>query len=147
MPKFTVRLDVPFQKGTLNEEFFVDLPQMDQTQRGALAKFIQNVTNGAPLPGKNKPSHLNDNLDKIPGTNSYEDGNYWHYHCGPEYGNPSNFAMTFDLGLNLNGSTSAEVIHYIKEEPDSIVIVGYSPKHTPFPNSDDGNNPLFGEEE
>ena len=148
MPKFKVRLDTPFQEGTLDEDFFTDLPQMDQTQKKALAKFIKNVTDGEPLPGKNKPSHLNDNLQKIPGTDAYEEGRYWHYHCGPDYGNSSKFSMTFDLQLNLNGSTSAEVIHYIKEEEaNSILIVGYSPKHTPFPNSDDGNNPLFGEEE
>lgn len=149
MVKFTVRLDEPFQSGDLNEKSFVDLPHMDKTQKSALAKFIAQATNGEPLPGKNKPSYLNDNLEKIPGTDAYENGHYWHYHCGPNYGSNINFAMTFDLQMNLNGYPSPEVIHYIKEEKDpaSILIVGYSPTHIPFPNSDDGNNPLFGEEE
>lgn len=147
MQKFNVRLDEPFQKGSLDEEFFTDLPKMNQEQKQALAKFISHVTNGQSLPGKNKPSYLNDSLEKIPGTSAYEEGNYWHYHCGPGYNSSSNFSMTFDLGINLNGSTSSEVIHYIKENRDSILIVGYSPKHIPFPNSDDGTNPLFGEEE
>lgn len=147
MSKFNVRLDTPFQKGDLDEESFVDLPNMDQAQRKSLAKFIKKTTDGEPLPGKNKPSHLNDQLEKIPGTDNYENGNYWHYHCGPGYNSSSKFSMTFDLGLNINGSTSAEVIHYIKENVDTILIVGYSPKHVPFPSSDDGHNPLFGEEE
>lgn len=143
--KFNVRLDPPFQTGALNEDFFIDLPHMNDEQKKALAKFIEKTTNGDPLPGKNKPSHLDDNLGKIPQTDLYEEGNYWHYHCGPSYSNPTNPSLTFNLGINLNGATSAEVIHYIKskENEDDITIVAYSPKHTPFPNSDSEDNPLF----
>lgn len=146
--KYTVQLDKPFQTGSLNEDFFIDLPHMNEEQKAALAKFISHTTNGKPLPGKNKPSHLNDNLDKIPGTDLYEDGGYWHYHCGPVYGDGKNFSMTYNLGLNLNGATSSEVIHYIKPNDDNVIkIVAYSPKHTPFPNSDSESNPLFCDED
>ena len=143
MVNFKVRLDTPFEEGTLDEEFFIDLPKMDTEQKKALARFIKKTTSGESLPGKNKPSHLDDNLNKISGTDNYENGGYWHYHCGLNYSPSSQFSMTFDLGTNLNGSTSAEVIHYIKESNNEVLVVGFSPKHIPFPNSDWDYNPLF----
>lgn len=144
--KFTVRLDEPFQNGSLNDSFFVDLPNMNDIQVATLSDFISKTTSGLPLPGKNKPSHLDDSLNKIPGTDSYESGNYWHYHCGPSYSPSTKFALTYNLQMNLNGSPSAEVIHYIKED-DDINIVGYSPRHIPFPLSDSIDNPLFSDED
>lgn len=55
--------------------------------------------------------------------------------------------MTYNLGLNLDGLTSAEVIHYQKNGDGSVLVVGFSPNHVPFPRSDSPHyeNPLFPE--
>ncbi|WP_146198436.1 hypothetical protein AABD69_17470 (plasmid) [Edwardsiella piscicida] len=135
-----------FQYGTLNEKHFVDLPYLNDEQRHALASFLGAITREEPLPGKNKPSWLDDNFTKISGTDAYEEGKYWHYHCGPY---PNSFSirnMTFNLGVNLDGVTSAEVIHYQKLNDGTVLVVGFSPTHEPFPKSDDPHyNPLFTE--
>jgi hypothetical protein len=52
-----------------------------------------------------------------------------------------------DLKSNASGLTSPAVIHYRKIDKNEIVIVGYSPKHLPFPNSDTSNNPLFSDDD
>lgn len=145
----SINVDDEFSNGSLNEKFFVDMPHMNDEQLAALAKFMAHVSQGLPLPGKNKQSWLDDNLDEIPGTASYKEGKYWHYHCGPRYTTNPPTAMTFNLGLNLNGFTSGEVIHYIKHSSTEISIVGYSPCHTPFPKSDSTSysNPLFSSED
>lgn len=54
--------------------------------------------------------------------------------------------MTYNLSLNLSGLTSAEVIHYQKMDDGTVFVVGFSPKHQPFP-AFDNNNPLFLEDE
>lgn len=133
-----------FQYGPLNEEYFVDLPHLDKNQLHSLAAFLGAITREEPLPGKNKPSWLNDNAKKIPETDAYEEGDYWHYHCGPYPEEVKLRSMTFNLGMNLSGLTSAEVIHYQKCEDGTVLVVGFSPKHEPFPKSDEPNyNPLF----
>lgn len=135
-----------FTHGALNEECFVDLPFMEEHHRQALATFIGRVTREEPLPGKNKPSWLNDDQEKLPDTDAYQDGNYWHYHCGPYNDTTRLKSMTYNLSLNLSGLTSAEVIHYQKMDDGTVFVVGFSPKHQPFPASDN-NNPLFLEDE
>ncbi|UCQ16388.1 hypothetical protein DCE53_17060 (plasmid) [Edwardsiella piscicida] len=64
-----------FQYGTLNEKHFVDLPYLNDEQRHALASFLGAITREEPLPGKNKPSWLDDNFTKISGTDAYEEEN------------------------------------------------------------------------
>ncbi|MFL7664044.1 hypothetical protein [Escherichia coli] len=54
--------------------------------------------------------------------------------------------MTFNLGMNVAGLTSAEVIHYQKLNDGTVFVVGFSPTHEPFPKSDAPHyNPLFTE--
>jgi hypothetical protein len=115
---------------------------MTEPQRKALAVFIGKVTREEPLPGKNKPSWLSDDQRKLPFTDSYEEGNYWHYHCGPYSDNTKLSSMSYNLSINLNGLTSSEIIHYQKIDDGTVFVVGFSPKHQPFPCSDVGN-PLF----
>ena len=135
-----------FRDGKLNEKYFVDLPYLKEEQRRALASFLGAITREEPLPGKNKPSWLDDNSIKISGTDAYEDGNYWHYHCGPYPESVKLRSMTFNLGMNVAGLTSAEVIHYQKLNDGTVFVVGFSPTHEPFPKSDAPHyNPLFTE--
>ncbi len=145
-----VTLAVDFEQGDLNTNNFVDIQHMSDAQIEALATFVDSVEAGNPLTGKNKPSWLDDNLDEIPYTETYQYERYWHYHCGPSYSDSKLKSLTYNLNINLNGITSSEVIHYTKDEDGkAITIVAFSPVHTPFPPSDhpDIDNPLFTEEE
>lgn len=141
---FKVTLDPDFIAGTTQNQFFVDLQFLSREQAKALASFIHKVESGHPLPGKNKESWLDDHLNEIPGTEAYRDAQYWHYHCGPTTSDTKNFSMTFELRRNLNGVSSAEVIHYKKyDDEDEVVVLAFSPEHIPFPSTDDPLNPLF----
>ncbi|EHB5526839.1 hypothetical protein JX085_000929 [Vibrio cholerae] len=148
MTGIRVNLADAFTTGDLDSYNFKDLNYLSDEQEKALASFIDSVEAGNPLVGKNKPSWLNDDLVVLPYTSSYQELNYWHYHCGPSYSGTKVKNLTFDLALNLDGMTSAEVIHYTKEEDGSITIVAFSPEHVPFPSSDDPMqpNPLFDDE-
>lgn len=141
----TVSLDEAFQFGNENTDYFVDFPHLSDAQKVTLATFMGKVLRGEDLRGKNKPSWLDDDCNKIPGTDGYEENNYWHYHCGPGYSDKARFGMTINLVFNANGDSSSEVIHYAKVSSDEIMIVGFSPTHLPFPSSDDISvyNPLF----
>ncbi|PTO72792.1 hypothetical protein [Vibrio splendidus] len=149
MTGIRVNLADAFTTGDLDSYNFKDLNYLSDGQEKALSEFIDSVEAGDPLTGKNKPSWLNDDLEEIPHTSTYQDLNYWHYHCGPNYSDAKVKNLTFDLSLNLDGVTSAEVIHYAKEDDGSITIVAFSPEHVPFPLSDHPteSNPLFDVEE
>ena len=141
---FKVTLDPDFVTGTTDNKFFVDHQHLSPEQKAALSSFMKKVEEGSPLPGKNKESWLDNDLNVIPGTEAYRDAEYWHYHCGPTTSNSKNFSMTFDLRRNLDGVRSAEVIHYKKYEDEAeVVILAFSPQHKPFPSSKDPLNPLF----
>ncbi len=145
-PSRLVRLGEAFEDGTLNDpNGFIDYDYLNDQQADAVDRFVFAVSSGQPLPGKNKPSWQDNNGNKLPNTQSYEQGNFWHYHCGPSYGQQAVKSMTFDLNINLNGQTSAEVLFYVKENDGSITIEGFCANHVPFPASDDPDkpNPLF----
>ncbi|HDX9006511.1 TPA: hypothetical protein RQO57_003576 [Aeromonas dhakensis] len=141
----SVELNPAFETGTLNDGVFVDFPFLEPEQLSSLVTFMTNVGQGKPLPGKNKPSWQDNSGNTLPYCESYEADNYWHYHCGPSYSPHSNYSFTFDLGLNLYGLTSAEVIHYRKEGEQKVIIEGFMKIHEPFPRSNDPDkeNPLF----
>lgn len=141
----TVVLNEDFEYGTLDNVFFKDLKFLSKEQIASLSVFIDKVSKGQPLVGKNKPSWLSDDGSELPYTETYKYYGYWHYHCGPTYASTLSYSMTHDLRINLNGLTSSEVIHYTREEDGSIVVQAYSPQHTPFPASDHPKhkNPLF----
>lgn len=149
MTGIRVNLDDAFTTGDLDSYNFKDLNYLSDEQEGALALFIDSVEAGDPLTGKNKPSWLDDDLEEIPYTSTYQELNYWHYHCGPSYSDTKVKNLTFELALNLDGVTSAEVIHYIKEEDGSITVVAFAPEHVPFPPSDHPtqSNPLFDDDD
>ncbi len=145
MPPKKIGLAEDFSGGSVNTPEFVDLPYMQPVHVVALRDFISKVAKGEPLVGKNKPSWLDDNLNELSNTESYKANDYWHYHCGPSYSQGAVKSMTYNLGLNLDGLTSAEVIHYQKNGDGSVLVVGFSPNHVPFPRSDSPHyeNPLF----
>jgi len=146
--KFKVELDPVFEDGELDTEYFKDFPNLSDKQLIHLGTFVDKVSTGDPLLGKNKPSWLDDNQKELQNSHSYKQGNYWHYHCGDFVEGAKVKSLTYKLGLNLNGLTSSSVIHYTKEDT-TVVVMGYSPIHIPFPASDHPyrSNPLFDEEE
>ncbi|TOH45880.1 hypothetical protein CGI79_24740, partial [Vibrio parahaemolyticus] len=80
MTGIRVNLAEAFTTGDLDSYNFKDLNYLSDDQEGALALFIDSVEAGSPLTGKNKPSWLNDDLEEIPHTSTYQALNYWHYH-------------------------------------------------------------------
>ncbi|SLK13589.1 hypothetical protein SAMN03159434_1105 [Enterobacter sp. NFR05] len=144
--KFITRISNSFLTGTSNIPFATDGPNLTDQELKVIQDFLEDVANGRSLVGKNKPSWVDDNYDKIPGSDNYEQENYWHYHCGPTW-YPNTFKNhTVDLKFNPGGKHSNECIHYAKDG-DEIVIVGYSRDHIPFLSSDYNDNPLFGSDE
>lgn len=145
--KITATLSDEFLLGEYETNFATDWPFLNPKEQKVIAEFIYAVGNSEPLKGKNKPSWVDDNYEKITGTDGYEEGCYWHYHCGPGW-RPSTFkGLTIDLKFNPNGMHSDECIHYIKHNESSITIVGYSRKHIPYLLSDYGNSPFFPEDD
>ncbi|AUO58626.1 TPA: hypothetical protein IF963_001152 [Escherichia coli] len=144
--KFNIRISNSFLHGESNTPFAVDGPFLTDDEIKIIQRFLEDVANGRALVGKNKPSWVDDNHDKIPGSDNYEQENYWHYHCGPTW-YPNTFKnYTINLNFNPGGMHSNECIHYAKND-NEIVIVGFSREHIPFLSSDGNNNPLFNDEE
>lgn len=143
-----IKVDVSteFKEGLLDEPFFKDiqtmLNQKSDDELALIFNFMRDVAAGKPLRGKNKPSWIDDDLNTIPNTEFYETNNIWHYHCGP-YANIAKLSCMGNLKLNLNGETSAAVIHYQKITEQHILILAYSPQHQPFPKETDKPNPLL----
>lgn len=133
-----------FKFGQTNNRKFIDLPFLNQSQLGLVIRFLQEVSNDKALLGKNKPSWLNDQLDDILSSENYKANNFWHYHCGEFDPHAKVRRLTYHLQLNLEGLTSAAIIHYQKITDDEIILVGFSPIHIPFPLENDPDNPLFG---
>ena len=144
--KFKTSVATGFITGESNIPFAVDGPNLTDDELKVIQSFLEDVANGRSLVGKNKPSWVDDNHEKIPGTDNYEQQNYWHYHCGPTW-YPNTFKNhTVNLKFNPSGKHSNECINYAKDG-DKIIVVGYSREHIPFLPSDYNDNPLFGSDE
>jgi hypothetical protein len=139
MDDIIVNLHAEFEFGTKNTKYFKDYSLLTAQQELSVVRFMNKVVNGQPLTGKNKPSWLYDDGAEITGSSFYKENLYWHYHSGPSYSPKQPIkSMTINLGLNISGLTSPEIIHYQKVTPNEVLIVGYSPEHDPFPQQ---NNP------
>ncbi|OOF40845.1 hypothetical protein BKK47_02765 [Rodentibacter mrazii] len=138
-----VNFSEAFRSGTANNRQFVDMPFLSKAQKNLIFVFARDVMLDKALVGKNKPSWLDDNLDEIPNTENYQANHFWHYHCGEFDPGAKVRRLTYQLQLNLEGLTSAAVLHYRKVSQEEITIVGFSPIHIPFPKEDDPDNPLF----
>lgn len=144
---FDIHISDDFKLGKTNNRKFIDLPFLNPAQIELLLNFVEDVANNKALVGKNKPSWLSDNLNQIPDTEAYREYHFWHYHCGEFDPNAKIRSLTYQLKLNLDGLTSAAVIHYRKLTENKIVVVGFSPIHIPFPKENDPENPLFVDED
>ncbi|WP_032092070.1 hypothetical protein [Necropsobacter rosorum] len=138
-----VELSKQFKEGRLNTPFFKDIQVMTDDELKLIFDFMQAVEQGKPLRGKNKPSWIDDNLNKIIHTELYQENNIWHYHCGPYNATSTKYHAVSRLKLNLEGETSGPIIHYQKISDDHILIIAFSPKHEPFPREWDVPNPLI----
>lgn len=141
--KITAILSDSFLAGKTSTKFATDWVHLSSPEKAVIAQFMVDVGEGKSLVGKNKPSWVDDNHEKIPGTDGYEQESYWHYHCGPGWNTYTFKGYTVDLAFNPNGKASQECIHYFKKSISEIVIVGYSRVHIPFLVSDWGPNPFF----
>lgn len=144
--KFIPRISHGFRTGKSDVPFAVDGPQLTDLELEVIQQFLEDVANGRSLAGKNKPSWVDDNFNKLPNSDNYEQQNYWHYHCGPTWKHYTFKNRTVDLAFNPGGKHSSECIHYSKNG-NEILIVGYSRIHVPFQASDLNDNPLFADEE
>ena len=70
--KFKPRVAFGFRTGVSNEPFAVDGPHLTDLELETIQNFMEDVANGRTLVGKNKPSWVDDNYDKIPGSDNYE---------------------------------------------------------------------------
>ncbi|WP_210506806.1 hypothetical protein [Pantoea ananatis] len=141
--KIKATLSDEFNPGFLDKQFSTDWIHLTPDEKKVIAQFAVDLGEGKALKGKNKPSWVDDNFEKISGSDGYEQENYWHYHCGPTWYESTFKGMTVDLKFNPNGMASDQCIHYIKNSDDKITIVGYSRQHIPFLPSDWGDNPFF----
>jgi len=131
-----------FRDGKCNRPSLVDLSFMTPEEQIRLALWMRNVGEGMEHEGRNKPSWLFRSLE-LAAAKVYKQNNIWHYHCGPYEGSyPRNHQMTDNrLSENNDGRTSGPVYHYAKQQ-DSVIVIGYSRIHEPFPTSTSKSNPL-----
>lgn len=132
-----------------NTVFFKDWKCLSENQKILIRDFTINYLYNKPLCGKNKPNHLNDNGATIPNTYMYKNNNLYHYHIGYKSYNtlPINFSCNhincIGLQINMQGNTSAGVLHYIKFDDQTIGILSFGEKHQPFPQCNSKNNLLI----
>lgn len=132
-----------FRDGDNDTTFTTDWKYLSEEERDVILDFIDEISEKDFVKGKNTESWLNDDRDKIPGTDGYENDGYWHYHCGPTWRYNSFKCMTRCLYFNPGGMVSPQCIHYYHDGPEKIYIVGFSRDHDPFLKSDDIKNLFF----
>jgi hypothetical protein len=137
-----VKLHRQFAEGKVDRPTLTDLGFMSDDEVALLLSWLSDIVAGNNHVGKNKPSWLANGFF-IPGTELYRDNDIWHYHCGPylrQDGPPKRWTDN-TLALNNNGKHSAQVYHYSKQS-DTIIVLGYSRQHIPFPVAASKKNPL-----
>lgn len=132
-----------FRDGDNNTKFSTDWKHLTEDERDAILDFIDEISEKEYIKGKNKESWLDDDREKIPDTDGYEEDKYWHYHCGPTWRYHTFKSMTRCLYFNPGGMASPECIHYYHLSPDQIMIVGFSRDHDPFLKSEDPRNLFY----
>ncbi|ENN9980997.1 TPA: hypothetical protein RQK55_000255 [Vibrio vulnificus] len=143
MPVKKVWLMKAFAEGNCNTRYFKDLNALDDEQFDALFQFIDDVTSGNALKGRNKPSWLDKIGKKLLHAKTYETCNVWHYHAGPF--SQSALPVTSNIRIkNLGDNVSDAVIHYtwLGKTQDELIVLGFSPEHHEFPIPSSKNNPL-----
>jgi len=108
-----------------------DYNHMKKDFQEIFIQFLQDLAQGNPLFGRNKPSSktLSDGSQSNPGL-----AEHWHYHIGPYDTNPASGGRSIvSLGSrNKRGLTSGPVIHYLPSAADGFTIVCAAWDHEEF---------------
>lgn len=132
-----------FAEGNCSTQYFKDLSALNDDEFDALFQFIDDVTSGNALKGRNKPSWLDRQGNKLRNSETYENCNVWHYHAGPF--SQSAAPVTPNIRKqNLGHNVSNSVIHYtwLGRTQDELIVLGFSPEHHKFPIPSSKNDPL-----
>ncbi|MCE9846164.1 MULTISPECIES: hypothetical protein [Vibrio harveyi group] len=143
MPVKEVFLHTKFFYGRSDSDIFRDFSKLSDSEYELVEDFVDQITLGEGLKGRNKPSWLDKHDNEIRNTQTYKDCNVWHYHAGPH--SPDADILTKNVrDKNLGDNTSDAVIHYTwhGKEQDVVVILGFSPQHKKFPMPSDRRNVL-----
>ena len=129
-----------FLEGRLDSATATDMAIMTPDEVQRMSDWLVNVISGKSHVGANKPSWMA-NGAFVPGTELYRDCNIWHYHCGP-YKKADGTKLTDNtFNANYDGRHSGPVYHYAKQG-DTIIVLGFSRMHNPFPLVRSKKNPL-----
>lgn len=128
-----------FAEGRVDKPTATDLAIMSDAEVERLFLWLADIVEGKSHEGANKPSWMSTN-GFIPGTELYRDNKIWHYHCGP-YRKAGSARTDATLAANYDGRHSGPVYHYSKQA-DTIIVLGYSRIHNPFPIPTSKRNPL-----
>jgi hypothetical protein len=142
MTKITKVIVSPeFANGPFDYATWTDMAFMTPDEIARMSSWVSDILDGKTHVGANKPSWLSKG-SLAPGAEPYRDNNIWHYHCGPYKPKDFGTAVTNDcLDVNYDGHHCAAVYHYAKNA-DTIVVLGYSRSHSPFPTPGSKKNPL-----
>lgn len=143
MTKITkVKIHQLFASGSTNEATSTDMQFMTGLEAETMSSWIEAILRGDLHPGVNKPSYLENGVFR-PGTEAYRDNDIWHYHCGPylKKDDPPQQYTDNTFAINLLGRRSAPIYHYSKQS-DTIIVLGYSRLHCPFPLPTSKKNPI-----
>jgi len=142
MTKITKVILLPeFTEGAFDNATWTDMSHMTPDEIARMSSWVADVLEGKAHVGANKPSWLSKG-ELARGAEPYRDSNVWHYHCGPYRPKDYGTALTNNcLDANYDGHHSTSVYHYAKNA-DTIVVVGYSRSHSPFPIPGGKKNPL-----
>lgn len=142
MTKITkVILHPDFTSGGFNYHTWTDMSHMTPDEVARMSSWVTDVLGGKTHVGANKPSWLAQGA-LAPGAEPYRDSNIWHYHCGPYKLKDYGTALTNNsLDANPDGHHCGPVYHYTKNA-ETIVVLGYSRSHSPFPIPTSKKNPL-----
>ena len=132
-----------FTEGEFNYPTSTDMGFMTDGELERMSAWLADIVEGNSHVGANKPSWISKGA-LAPGAEPYRDNNIWHYHCGPYNPKSHGTALTDNtLAANYDGHQSAQVYHYAKNA-DTIVVLGYSRLHNPFPTPGSKKNPVIG---
>lgn len=121
-----------FVDGAYDFPTATDLGFMTDAELERLQEWVADIIAGKPHVGANKPSWLAGGV-LARGAEPYRDHGIWHYHCGPYKPTAYGTALTDNtLAANYDGHHSGPVYHYAKKA-DTIVVLGFSRLHNPFP--------------
>lgn len=142
MTKITkVLFQSQFIDGEFNWPTSTDMGFMTDEETERMFAWLADIVAGKAHVGANKPSWLVKGI-LAPGAEPYLDNNIWHYHCGPYNVKSHGTELTDNtLAENYDGHHSAQVYHYAKKA-DTIIVLGYSRLHNPFPIPTSKKNPL-----